>query len=182
MKILTPYGIGQILGFVIAIYGFCIFLIKKRPHILLAKLIADVLNVIQQILIGAYTGAMVNVITVFREAVFYHRGRKKWADHWAWLAVFLVATTAASLLSWMGPISLLPMVGSMFGTVAFYCKKPTYTRIFGICSHSLWLIYCVFMLNYGSILGNAVLIVSAVIGLIRDIMHAKKNRSSEITR
>ncbi len=181
MEQLTPYWIGQILGFVIAIYGFCIFLIKKRPHILLAKLIADVLNVIQQILIGAYTGAMVNVITVFREGVFYNRGRKKWADHWAWLVIFLVAMTAASLLSWMGPISLLPMVGSMFGTVAFYCKKPMHTRIFGICSHSLWLVYCIGVLNYGSILGNAVLIASAVIGLIRDILTARKNRTQAIS-
>ena len=55
---------SQILGLCLCIISFFIYYLKKREHILITKLISDVLCVIQQAMVGASTGAMINGIAV----------------------------------------------------------------------------------------------------------------------
>ena len=171
----TPlYLIGQILGLVIAAISFFIYYAKKRSQILLSKLATDVLNVIQQAMIGAYTGSILNVVAIFREIVFYNRTRHKWASYKLWLFLFVVLMGASPFLTWAGPISILPALGSALAVVGFYLKNPTHTRIIGIFAHGLWLIYTVVTFNVGAILQNVILITSAIIGLIRDFIDKRK--------
>ena len=134
---------SQILGLCLCIISFFIYYLKKREHILITKLISDVLCVIQQAMVGASTGAMINGIAVARELIFYNRGRKKWASHIVWLFVFIGAMGISPVLTWQGPISILPAIGSSLAVMAFYCKRPTHTRIFGLFAQTLWLIYTV---------------------------------------
>ena len=86
---------------------------------------------------------MINGIAVARELIFYNRGRKKWASHIVWLFVFIGAMGISPVLTWQGPISILPAIGSSLAVMAFYCKRPTHTRIFGLFAQTLWLIYTV---------------------------------------
>lgn len=175
----TVYAIGQVLGFFIAAESFFIYFSRKRNQILAAKLICDALNVVQQAMIGALTGSIINGVAIFREVVFYNRNRKKWASHRFWLYLFIAFMGAAPLLSWAGYISLLPAVGSIIAVVAFYVDSPKATRAIGLTSQFFWLAYVIFTRNYGAILSNAVLIVSAVAGLIRDAFEKKGMKTNE---
>ncbi len=170
------YAVGQILGFLITFVCFFIYYGKSRKQILIAKLTSDLLNVIQQALIGAYTGSLINMIATVREIVFYHRGKRKWASSILWLFLFLGLMGAAPLLTWNGPISLLPAVGSAFAVIAFYVENPTHTRIIGVVSQGFWLAYVIFTVNLGAILQNIILITSAILGLIRDFLEYRKKK------
>ena len=160
--------IGQILGILLAVVGFFVYFAKTRRGILSAKLILDIGYAIQQSMVGAYTGALINGISVFREIVFYHRDTKKWARPIFWLYFFIALTGVSPILTWAGPISLLPAVGSIAAVIAFYCRNPHHTRLIGLVSLTLWLIYCIVIPNYGVLLTTAIQIISAILGLIRD--------------
>ena len=173
----TPlYVAAQSLGLFIATFSFFIYFGKKRGQILTAKLISDVLNVIQLTLLAAYTGAVINVIAVFREVVFYNRLRSKWAAHRLWLYVFVILMGLSPVLSWQGYISLLPALGSAIAVVGFYAQSPTHTRIIGLFAQSLWLVYALYILNLGAILQNTIMIVAIVTGLIRDYVAYRRQR------
>ena len=169
---------SQILGLCLCIISFFIYYLKKREHILITKLISDVLCVIQQAMVGASTGAMINGIAVARELIFYNRGRKKWASHIVWLFVFIGAMGISPVLTWQGPISILPAIGSSLAVMAFYCKRPTHTRIFGLFAQTLWLIYTVVTFNPVAVLQNTIQIVAALLGLLRDYQEYRARKTS----
>ena len=169
---------SQILGLCLCIISFFIYYLKKREHILITKLISDVLCVIQQAMVGASTGAMINGIAVARELIFYNRGRKKWASHIVWLFVFIGAMGISPVLTWQGPISILPAIGSSLAVMAFYCKRPTHTRIFGLFAPAPSEIYTVVTFNPVAVLQNTIQIVAALLGLLRDYKEYRARKTS----
>ena len=162
------YIIGQIMSLSGPVIGFFVFYSKTRKQILTAKLSLDIMNVVQQALVGMFTGSLICCIMVFREIVFYFRGQKKWASHILWLPVFLVLTMLAPAFTWEGPVSLLPTIGSVISVLSFNSMKPSRTRFIGIFAHSFWLVYTIVRPNIGGIIANVVQISAAIAGLIRD--------------
>lgn len=170
------YTVGQILGLFIMVIGFFVYYSKERSRILKVKLITDALSVIQQAMLGAFTGALLNCIAVFREIVFYNRFKNKWATHPIWLWIFVVLMGAAPIFTWKGMISVLPAVGSIFAVFGFYVKDPRHIRIIGAFTTILWLLYSVFTYNLGGILQNVVSLSSIVVALISDYVMCKRKR------
>lgn len=163
--------IGEAVGVIAIIEGFMVYFSKTREQILTFKFIADALWFINLILLGGYTGALLNLIAMGRETVFYHRDKKRWASHPLWLVLFLVITAISPTISLLsgkeGWYALFPAVGSMIAVVAFYLRNPAATRAVGFFSQALWLTYACFILNYSAIASNSVLLISAVAGSIR---------------
>ncbi len=170
--------VGQILGILIMIENFFIYFSRSRKNILIFKLISDVANVFSQSFLGAYTGAALNGLGIARETVFYNRDKHKWASSRIWLGVFVVAVIVTSILTWGGPISLLPMCGSVIAVVGFYTMKPMLTRVLGIFAQGAYLIYSIFTFQIGAIIGNSIMVLSAIIGIIRDVFFKKKAQVS----
>lgn len=161
------YIAGQILGIVIVFISFLVFLPKKRSKILIMKLISDILDVVQSLMIGAVTGAGIALVGTGREAVFYNRGRKKWASSRFWLCFFLVLYCITPIFTWQGAISILPAIGSILAMFSFYCRKPQVMRTLSFIGHFPTLAYCIVVFNIGAILGIIVQLVSIIIGFIR---------------
>ena len=172
------YVASQIYGLCLCVLSFFIYYVKKREHILITKLIADVLSGIQQAMVGASTGALINGIAAIRDLIFYHRGRKKWASHIVWLFVFIFAMSISPILTWQGPISILPATGSTLAVIAFYCKRPVHTRLFGLFAQTLWLIYTIVTFNLVAALQNMIQIVAALLGLLRDYQEYRTSRAA----
>ena len=165
---LSLYEIGQIFGILIALLGLFTYSSKKRGSILLVKGTTDVLSTVQQTIIGAYTGALITLIAVFRSFVFFNREKKKWASHKFWLWFFVVVIGSTPLFTWAGIESLLPMAVSVIMVFGFYSLNPHTTRVLALFGHGLWLLYGIFHLNFGTILSNVIYLTAAVIGLVKD--------------
>ncbi len=174
----TPELIGQIIGIVALVEGFFIYFSRKRSNILIFKLINDVMNATVQVLLGAFTGAAINIVAVGRESVFYNRGKHKWANSIAWLFVFMAVIIGVSILTWAGPISLVPMIGSVIAVAGFYAYSTKITRTLGIISSALWLVYQIVTLQIGAMIGSGISITAAIIGLVRD--GRKKNAAEAL--
>ena len=173
------YVAGQCVGLVIIALSFFIYYCKKREHMLILKCTSDSLGIIQQALIGASTGALITFVNVLRSIVFYNKNRKNWAGHIAWLFIFIAAVCLSPLLTWQGPISLIPAAGSSLAVIAFYCNSPTTTRIFALFAQGLWLLYAILTFNLTCALQNGILVLSALAGLCRDALERRKRKSVE---
>jgi len=169
-------AIGQALGIVLAVFAFFIYYAKTRRGILVTKLICDIGYCIQQLMIGAPTGALLDVIAAFREVVFYHRKTKSWAAHRFWLYFFAVLMGLSPVFTWTGPVSFLPAGGSVIAVLSFYCEKPFHMRLFGLLAAIPWFLYAILTVNYGLILSSIIQLTSIFLGLLRDYreMHSGK--------
>ena len=165
---LSLYEFGQLFGILIALLGLFTYSSKKRGVILAVKGSTDVLSTVQQSILGAYTGALITLVAVFRSFVFFNREKKKWASHKFWLWFFVIAIGSTPLFTWAGIESLLPMAGSVIMVFGFYSLNPHNTRILALFGHGLWLLYGIFHLNFGTILSNVIYITAAIIGLAKD--------------
>ena len=80
--------VAQITGILGTAMCFFMFVARKRRTILLGKFTCDVLWTMHYGLIGAYSGAALNVLAMGRETVFYNKD-KKWASSRIWLYLFV---------------------------------------------------------------------------------------------
>lgn len=170
--------IGEIIGIVAIIEGFFIFLSSKREKILIFKFISDALWTVNQLLIGGYTGALLNGIAMGRETVFYNRDKRKWASSPAWLAVFMVITAVSPMMSLIsgkeGWYAILPALGSMAAVIGFYVRRPALTRYISFLANGLWLCYNVIIRNISASISGVILLLSAIVGTVMMLVQAHR--------
>ncbi len=160
--------IGQIFGVIIALQSFFIYTMKSRGKILIAKLISDGLYMLQNLMIGTFTGAMLNGLNVLRSLVFYLRGTRREKLDYAILVLFLCLTLISPALTWAGSVSLFPAAGSAIAVVGYFMKDAQKVRYLGLGAHGLWLLYGILALNLGTVLCNVILIASAILGIVQE--------------
>ena len=165
--------IAQLAGFTGTVLCFFMFVARKRRTILLCKLTCDIIWTFHYVLIGAYSGAALNILAIGRESVFYNK-EKKWASSIFWLYFFVALTIGSSLLTWEGPLSLLPMIGSCCAVVSFWCTKPLHIRLLAIPAQVLWLIYGILHVSVPSVISNIIALTAIGIGIYRDLRGTKQ--------
>lgn len=165
--------IAQSIGIIAVTISCVVFLGRKRKTILLCKFTSDVLWFWHYFLIGAYSGAALNILALFRETIFMNK-EKKWASSKFWLYLILILTFISCLMTWEGPASLLPMIGSSCAVISFWCTKPVNIRLTAIPSQALWLVYGFIHFSLPSIICNTMGLITIGIGLYQDVQEMKK--------
>lgn len=158
--------IGQIIGFIAMFLCVMSYQAKSAHAIRLIQIVMSFFWVIHFILLGKYTGAVINGVGLVRTIIFFFRG-KKWADNIFWLYFFIAAFIVTGIITWESWLSLLCVVAMIFGTLSLYMTDPKLVRIFALGCCPLWLIYDAFAHSYAGVLNEAVTIVSIIVALIR---------------
>ena len=174
--------IGNILGYIAALSGLVIFISVKRTRILILKIMSDSLFVLHQLCLGLFSGALLSGIAVARSCIFYHRGQRKWADNPLWLVLFIALTLISPVLTWAGPISLLPTVGSVVCVFSYYVKSTWILRILSFLGEGLWLLYGLLGGSIQLMLFGIVALISLTVGMIRETNHKRKTKQSPILK
>ena len=177
--------IGEIIGGIAVAESFLIFLSNKRERILIFKLISDALWVVNLILVGGYTGALLNVIGVGRGIVFYYRDKKKWASTLLWPILFIVVTAIspiATLISGReGWYAILPAIGSIVAVISFYSRRPNFTRYTSFLANGLWLVYNILISNYSGIVAGVILLLSAAVGTVMMLVQQHQLKKAAVS-
>ena len=71
------------------------------------------------ILFASWTAVCLNIVFLIRNIVFYFKD-KKWASHGIWLYLILALVVVAGSLGFKTYFDIIPIIGSIFGTVAAY--------------------------------------------------------------
>lgn len=173
----TPAGaVAQSLGFVAMLLAFFIFAFRDRRKILISKLIADALWAVHYLLLGAYSGAAVNTVNMFREGIFYQKGKRKWANNCFIPIFFICANLLFTIFSWQGPVSLLPMLGASCLCICLWSSNTTHLRFLALPGQILWLVYAILVASVPSIIFDAISILSLLYALVRDLRGDRRTK------
>lgn len=164
-------------GFVALTVAVFVFLLKRRRHIIAAKLATDAIYSIHFALLGSYTASAINLIGVLRGAVFYNKERK-WASSRAWCIFFVLLTLGSSALTWAGAISLLPAVGSSLAVVGLWSSSTLRLRILNLAGITLWLIYTVIIFSPAAIICNVIYVTTIIISLVKEIKETRQGKAN----
>ena len=159
--------LANILSVIAMIVTIASFQMKTRGQILIFQTVGSAFFLLSFLLQNEMTAVVLNCIFLIRNMIFYFGRDKKWAGHWIWLPVLLCAVVAAGIFSFEKWLDLLPVVGSLFGTVAMYMKNENMMRLLKLGDSPCWLIFHCTIPNLGAIVCEVFNIVSIVVGLIR---------------
>ena len=159
--------LGQILSIIAMGLTIFSFQMKKRKQILIFQTVGTGFFLASFLLLGSWTAACLNVVFLARNIIFYFGEDKKWAKHPIWLPVILAAVIGAGALGYVSPLDLLPIIGSIFGTVATYMKNENTFRLLKLGDSPLWLAYNAVIPSIGGVICEVFNIISIIVALIR---------------
>ena len=159
--------IAQIIGFIAATVLWSAFQCKNTKRLFFLQLISATLFSLHFLLLGAYTGMLLNLVEVLRSFLLY-QGSKKWASHPVAMVAIMLLFTISGAITWDGWISILPTAAMVLGTLFMWSRNGKILRYAQLSFISpCWLIYNVAMGSIAGVLTESVNLISVVVSLLR---------------
>lgn len=163
--------VSQIIGLAAVGLYLLSYQLKKRKQIVWVTCISNALYVLQYMLLGAFSGAVMDFLSTVSSFLAAKKNDNPFKRYTKWLALsnmLVIATvglaTAFFQKEW---IELLPIAGALFQTGGLWFDDEQTIRWFGLCSAPFWLIYNFISQAYGASLGSVCAIISIIISLAR---------------
>ena len=158
--------IGQIIGFIAMAIIVISYQQKTHKNILVFQMVSGLLFTAHYVLIGAYTGAIMNLVGAFRSLVYSNRN-KKWASSIIWPILFSVGFLISGILTWENAFSVLPLIAMLMSSVVLWIEKPKINRMFSLPTSTCWLIYNIKTDSFAGTATEIFVLTSIIIGIVR---------------
>lgn len=155
--------IAQLIGLFGLISHVMSFQQSRRGRVLVLLMVGCIFWAVHFLLLGFYTAAVLNLIAAVRSWVFY---KFKDRTNKTLLNMFLLILIVSTLVTWQGPISVLPLLASVFSTYASWGVSAQTIRWLTIPSPVLWFVHNVFAGSIG-VIADSMVLSSILVGLYR---------------
>ena len=166
----------QLIGFLGLAMSILAFQFKKHRGIVLCKMSSELIFAVQYILLGAWTAAILDGISVIRNALytrFVKRGRST-TPVIIGFGLFVVATGIVTFDGWL---SLLPIGAKLLTTVSYGMKNERLLRFITLPSCIMWSIYNLYVGSLGGALGDFLTLTSLLIAVYKfDFRKQEQNK------
>lgn len=162
---------AQIIAQIFSAAAYVLFLFcyhgNNMKKILSVKLSVDLLSSISYILLGAYSGLAMNIISATRAVVFMNNDKKYLKSvFWKWL--FIAINIFSLIITWKSFYSLLPAIAGVLSTISFWQKDVKFARIMALIINVLVLSYNLFVGSYTGMIGEALAFCSVALALYKN--------------
>lgn len=160
-----------IIYYIVSILSIFLFVIsvqfKEKKDILLIQTFASMCYFIAYLILGSHSGCVIELIEQTKDIVFYKYEKKKKEIPITLLIIFVSSLIIASIITYDGFYSLMPLIINLLYFVSSYFKNPKYMRLTMLLCGFLWIYFNFKVGAYIIIIGNVLEIISATISLIR---------------
>ena len=163
--------LAQIVGFFAVIVFLLSYQQKRRNGIILLNVISRAMYILQYILLGAFSGAILDIMGALSSAVaankhtdFIKKHIKTVVISINSLMIITGVTIAIINKSWL---DLFSLTGVLLHTSAFWINDERIIRRVSLLGSPFWFIYNFFSYAYGSALGDLLTIFSILIAMYR---------------
>ena len=163
----TAWMIGQIFGIIAIIFGFISYQVRTQRQILIMQSTVAVFFGIHYLLIGAYSGMIMNFINIPRN-FFYDRRTQKGSKSKLTPIIFVLIQCVMCVLTWEAWYSIFVLLGIGINTYCMSFSNPQNVRKSILVTSPLVLTYDLFALSVGGSIYESVALVSAFIGILRN--------------
>lgn len=167
--------VGQIFGIVAFIIAFFAYQMSTSKKVLMVQTVAIVSFCIHYLLIGAIPGFALNLLGVARNLIYYNNDKKFFRSK-AWPIVLSVLMVIVGCFTGKGWHAVLLIVGLAVNTYCMSLSTSQAIRISLLFTCPPVLVYNIFELSIGGMVNEALSIVSATVGIIRE--RAKKGEEN----
>ncbi len=157
--------LGQAFGILALICTVVSMQLKKKRHLMLLQTASEAFIVAQYLVKGAITGSLLSMVSFVRNIIFTKYDKKR-APLWILLVIYVIMTILTAI-SWAGPLSLLPYVGSLIYAWTLWYGKTKWIRLGNAIGNIPYLIYTLLTGNYALFIMTLLEVISSAVGFIR---------------
>lgn len=163
-----PPVIPQIVGITGTVLYILCFQLKHRIGIILMNATSRVLFVVQYCLLGAFEGAIFDVLGIIISFIATKKDKgfiKKYT------VPIIIASNAliiaAGVFCYVDFLSIFPVIGVMLHTSAFFLTDEKKIRRLSLAGSPFWFVYNTASKAYGSSVGDVLSMVSIISAMVR---------------
>ena len=153
---------GQILGFVYAIFLILSSFGKTTKQILFLQTISFLFKTLHYYLLGGISGFLTSLISMIRNIIFYKIKTNK-----LWTIFFIIIYIIIGIITLKSFYTLLPVLATITYTLIINYNNPKYLRYGMFITSLTWLIYNIYIISYSGIIIQIIMLISNVIAIIK---------------
>lgn len=170
--------LGQAFGIFALICTVISMQLKEKKSLMILQTASEAFVVAQYLVKGAITGSLMAIVAFIRDLIFTKHHKRR-TSLWVLLAIYAVMTVF-TIISWAGPLSALPYVGSLIYAWSLWYGKVKWIRFGNAIGNSPYLIYTLLTGNYALFIMTLLEVISSIIGFIRiEVLGNKKKKSKK---
>lgn len=142
------------------------FQCATHKNMLVFKSLNEFLFAVQYLLLGAYTGFLLNIAGCVRNIIFTKNVEKK-KSNIPWQVFFSALFLIFMVFTWAGFKSALSGIAKVLSTVAYGCSKTSIVRMIVFVTTISWFIYNLLVGSIAGCLCELFTLSSIIVGFIR---------------
>ncbi len=181
-----PKIIPQIIGLLAVATFLLSYQQKRRKNIIILNAVSRCLYIIQYLLLGAFSGAVLDVLGAVSSVI---AGRKHTPFVKKHTKVIIIAINSLIVLAGTviavinkSPLDLLPVAGVLLHTSAFWISSEKIIRRVSLLGSPFWFVYNLLSHAYGSAIGDILTICSIIIAMIKYRKNEEEPKKEENTQ
>ncbi len=160
------FVITQSFGIISTVLFLLSYQLKSNKSLYLMQAAGCGTFAMQYLLLGAYSGCLSQVFVIVRNLMLSKYNQWSWVRFKGWVPFFIVISLIITYYTWNGPISLIPLLVMISGTIGMWTNNAGLIRLVGLTFISPpWIIYDSLIGAYSAII-NEVLVMMFVLGSI----------------
>ena len=160
--------IALVVGILAVVFYAFSYQQKQRNNIIIFNAIARVLFIVQYLLLSAFEGAVLDVAGLLSSVLAGQKDKPFIAKHKTAIMIIVnLLIVGAGLLVYKDVFSLLPIIGVLLHTFAFWITDEKIIRRVSFVGSPFWLVYNIVSGAYGSCIGDILSMVSIGTAIVR---------------
>lgn len=176
----TIYLTSQIVGFIAFIISLIAYHRNKKEKIFRTMLLANLLDIIHYLLLGAYSGCITKIIALVRNKIIIIKEKNKKFNSVIVLILLFVVYLLSGILTYENIFSILPILAAMIYLYFVWNGNELKVKKVAFYCYFLWLIYNICVFSIAGIISNCVSIISTFIAVHNERKHNIKNKEKEV--
>lgn len=156
--------ITQAAGILAMLLLLASYQINNRKKILIMQICISICWTVHYGMLGALSGAVINIICFLRNILFYDK-QKKWAQTIVSPIFVCAAEIIAAILTWSGNADMLALIGAPLQTAAIWMNSPGKIRILMLTASPMWMIYDYLNGSYPGVITEIGVMLSIIIAM-----------------
>ena len=158
----------QGIGFLGVLCSILSYQIKSNRFLYFLQTVGCLIFCLQFALMGQLIGSFSLIICIIRNTMIIFHGKYTWTKWKGWLVVLCLASIVVLIVTWNGPISLLPFIPVFACHMFYWSNNAQQIRLGNLLFGSpCWIIYDILVGNFAGIVNEAICLTSVFVSIYR---------------
>ena len=159
--------VAQIFGILVIISNVLSMQMKQKRNMIIMFMLGNLFSALNFILLQSYSGAVICFFAIIQIFINYYFERKGQEVPKIFIGAYIIISIIIGLITLKSYIDILPIVSSILYTLSIVQKEEKNIRRILLVNSISWTIYEFMSMAYTAGISDALMAVSALIGMYR---------------